>query len=275
MAVIPVPPYPSLQTVMNLVRSLINDTMAGATGTPGEGQIVTDNPTISPMTPALLNSAIRTLYRKVRNIGTPTLIRDNYILENLPVVNGPQGSGVPDPTIQQQLTFEGFFDGTSYNPDYLLPSDCMAPLEMWERATSSGNPFCLMTQSQFGLSPRFQTQFLGDWEWRGDAIWLNGAIGARDIRIRYQAIFPQFFGPNIDYTSTLIPVMDCEEVVAYRVAADLAPSFGTAPPLIMGLEQKFLDAVADLRGEITRRAQSVNYRRMTFQGNQGGGGVVM
>ena len=46
--------YTSLETIMNLVRSLVNDTQAGATGTPGEGQILTDNPAISPFTQPFL-----------------------------------------------------------------------------------------------------------------------------------------------------------------------------------------------------------------------------
>ena len=32
--------YPSLEAIMELVRSLVNDTQAGATGDPGEGQIL-------------------------------------------------------------------------------------------------------------------------------------------------------------------------------------------------------------------------------------------
>ena len=51
----------SLATIMDLVRSLVNDTQAGATDTPGEGQIFTNNPAISPFTQPFLNSSIREL----------------------------------------------------------------------------------------------------------------------------------------------------------------------------------------------------------------------
>lgn len=40
----------SLLNIMNLVRALVNDSQAGATDTPGEGQILTDDPSISPFT---------------------------------------------------------------------------------------------------------------------------------------------------------------------------------------------------------------------------------
>ena len=66
----------SLETICNLIRALINDSQAGATNTPGEGQIFTDNPAISPFVQPLLNSSIRKMYRILRNVGEPVLIKD-------------------------------------------------------------------------------------------------------------------------------------------------------------------------------------------------------
>src|ERR1700678_4525245 len=108
--------YPTLLTVMNRVRALIDNSSAGATDTPGERQIVSESPTISPFTLSNLNASIRELYRRLRNAGDPELIKDNYILQSLPVVNGPQGSGVPDSTVQCQLSTSGFYDGTQVWP---------------------------------------------------------------------------------------------------------------------------------------------------------------
>ena len=79
----------SLDTIMELVRSLVNDTQAGAENIPGEGQIFTNNPAISPFTQPFLNSSIRELYRELRNVGEPVLIKDNVILTNLPIINSP------------------------------------------------------------------------------------------------------------------------------------------------------------------------------------------
>ena len=39
--------FPSVETVLNLVRSLVMDDMAGATGEVGEGQIFVDNMAVS------------------------------------------------------------------------------------------------------------------------------------------------------------------------------------------------------------------------------------
>src|ERR1700686_529787 len=104
----------SLATIMDLVRSLVNDTQAGVTNTPGEGQIFTNNPLISPFTQPFLNSSIRELYRELRNNGDPVLIKDNVIFLGLPIINSPTqgGPGAVDPAVQTMLTPTGYFDGT-------------------------------------------------------------------------------------------------------------------------------------------------------------------
>jgi hypothetical protein len=100
--------FPSLEDVTNLVRSLVNDDGAGATDTVGEGQIFVDNPSISPAMQRLLNASLKELYRELRIAGDPTLIADNYVLTNLPVIFGPEGQGVASPETQQSLGFQGF-----------------------------------------------------------------------------------------------------------------------------------------------------------------------
>ena len=95
--------FPSLETVMNLARSLVNDTQAGLTGTPMEGQILTDNPLVSPFTLQFLNSAIRQLYREMRNISDPQLIFDNIILIGLPIIHSLQMVLVPVMLRSRQL----------------------------------------------------------------------------------------------------------------------------------------------------------------------------
>ena len=63
--------YPSLETICNYVRALINDSQAGATDTPGEGQIFTDDPQISPFVQPMLNASIRETYRELRTSARP------------------------------------------------------------------------------------------------------------------------------------------------------------------------------------------------------------
>jgi hypothetical protein len=119
--------YPSVLDCMNLARSLVNDTLAGATGTSGEGQILTDN---APFTVPFLNSAIRWLYRKLGNNGVATVIQDNYILTGLGPVNGPLGSAEPDPSVQVNISYSGYFDGTTIDTTLKLPQSTLSVLLM-------------------------------------------------------------------------------------------------------------------------------------------------
>src|SRR5262249_54122425 len=153
---------------------------------PGEGQILTNDPVL-PQSVTLqnfMNSAIRETRRDISIMGQPTFISDNYILLGLPPVNSSLGVGVTNPAVQVSIQFIGYFDGLQMWPNLTLPGNMLQPLEMWERQSGTNNPFGMMRQSTGALAPRYQTNALGDWEWRGDAIWMVGSVEPRDVRIR-------------------------------------------------------------------------------------------
>jgi hypothetical protein len=261
--------FPSLEDVANLVRSLVNDDGEGATGTPGEGQIVVDN---SPSLTRFLNSAIGEMYRELRNVGTKSLIADNYIVENLPVLDGPYGSAAPAPETQVSLGYTGFFDGTQMWPNLTLPINMLMPVEVWQRQTGSEISFSPVPQAQGGLPPAVQGQYLGQWEWRSDAIWFNGALTNCDIRIRYQLKLPMFAGTNIAYASTYIPIQDCVNAVAYKVAAKYAMRLN-GPETAAAFDTLAKAEMLQLRNEQVRRQQSIDYNRQSYDSNNGTGGT--
>src|SRR5581483_9225447 len=259
--------YTSLEDVSSLVRSMVNDDQAGATGTIGEGQIFVDNPLISPAMQQFLNSALRWLYRGLRNVGSPTLIADNYILEGLTPVNGAYGLAVPSPETQVSIGFNGYFDGKQVNSSLALPSNLLVPLRMWERATGTQDIFQPMSQAQSGIPPGNQNDSFGLWEWRTDGIWMPGALITRDVRLRFRMSLPTFYGANINFTTTYIPILDSVEAVAFRVSALYARRLGS--PLADSL---FADADKErneLRNEMVRRAQGVDYRRGSYGDDDG------
>lgn len=258
----------SLATIMELVRSLVNDTQAGVTDTPGEGQIFTNNPEISPFTQPFLNSSIRELYRELRNIGDPVLIKDNVIIQALPVVNSPtNGSGSPDPTVQTVLSTVGYFDGVQQWPNFQLPSDMLNPIRLWERNTGTNDSFQDMTQPQDGLEPYPQGTCLREWEWRNNNLNFHGATQERDIRMRYYASLPQFFSSTLDFNSTYVPVLDCTDAVAYKTAVKYARMLGSPGLADLAMEAK--EQMFQLKNATTRRMQSVTYRRVPY-GNSSG-----
>ena len=272
MAVGPSSNFPSLLDIANLVRSFVDDDKRGATGTPGEGQILVN--LSSGLTPAQLpqfvtltnfmNSAIREVRREVGIMGQPTFIRDNYLLIGLPPVNSSLGVGAMNPAVQQSLTFSGFFDGLEINPDFLLPADMLQPLELWERLTGTQNPFSEIHQSTGALRPRDQINALCDWEWRGNAIWFNGAIQSRDVRIRYIAALASLAASSIDWSQTFVPIPDCQEAVADKIAVRYGRRLGSTQ--IQDLVQQADRSMLRLRQTYARARQRIDNRRPMYSG---------
>lgn len=266
----PLTNYPTLQDVANLVRTLVNDDGAGATGTVGEGQIIVDDATVSTKLINALNSALSWMYTSLGNSGDPTLIADNFIVLNLPVISGANGVGSPDPSAQVQLGYAGFFDGAQWHPTFLLPSNMLEPTRVWQRITGTNLPYMPLPQAQDGLQPNWQGNRLGEWEWRGDGLWMNGAIQNCDIRIRYRLKLPLFRGAAINYTTTYIPVQECTNAVAYKTAAIIEDSLsnpeGAAKRATEAADYMFL-----LRNTKVRRAQGISYHRQAYQEGSGSG----
>lgn len=261
------PNYPSLAMVMNTVRAVCNDAFAGATSTPGEGQIITNQisgtTTNNPFVLNLLNSSIRELYRKLRIVGGPMLIQDNYILIGLDVVSGPQGPANPDPTIQTFLDNVGYWYGNAYDTALTLPSDLLMPLVLWERTSQTNDTFTPMQEQTDGLPPRNQNDRLTQWEWRSGRINFVGATTPRDIRIRYEGVFPQFFASSLNFSATYIPIQDCEDFVAYTTASKIVFALSN-PAMAQALDAKAQQHLFDLRNQDVRRKQQVTYKRRPY-----------
>jgi hypothetical protein len=254
--------YPSLENIMNLARSIVNDTTAGVTNTPGEGNILTDNPTIAPFAQQFLNSAIREVYRELANIGDPELIVDNWIVKGLTPVNGAGGLAGPDPAVQVQLTTQGYFDGTNINPIVLLPQNMMYPLRLWERQNGTNNPFQDMHQPEFGLPSRNQTTCLIEWEWRENMLCFVGATETRDVRMRFIQALPQFFGTTINYAITYVPIQDSIDAIAYKLAFKYEAMLGS--PQLAQTQKDSVEQMRQLKSAITRRMQTIEFYRQPF-----------
>ena len=269
--------YPSLNTIANLVRSLVNDDQAGITGTAGEGQILV-NPVVTNSSgtainnPAgitltnLMNQAIRETYRDIQIMDEPTLIRDNYVLYGLPVLNSSLGSGVQNPATQVYLGYVGFFDGLTIHPQFLLPGDLIYPLEMWERLNGTTNEFGKMTNSKGPLPPTNQTQWLGAWEYRGDAIWMPGATTSRDIRLRYISRFVDVAVLNQLWTNLFVPILDSEEAIADKIVLRYSRRLASteSQALIPDLIQQADRSIHRLAQRVAKSRQKIDYQWKSY-----------
>lgn len=253
--------YDSVEGVLNLVRSLVNDTFKGATGTPGEGRIVIDS---APFIIPLYNNAVRHLGRDLENRGFPAKKAETVII-GLPVINGPEGAGQSDPTIQPFLGYNGFWDGAQLHANLALPAALITPERLWERVSAETNNFNEIFEAPAGLISRAQDGSLGQWDYRGDAIYFNGSTQIMDLRLRYYAVAATLAAtadPKT-YATTPLPWLDSTEALAYHIAFEFCQSqlpLGQSADLLRG----YVTAMTGLAARMVRRSQRVRYNRSPY-----------
>ncbi|MFZ0701870.1 MAG: hypothetical protein WAM80_08485, partial [Candidatus Acidiferrales bacterium] len=187
MPVVSTTAYDQAEDALNLARSLANDA-AGA---------VFSDAVLMPF----LNSAYRALQRQLAESGVSVLIAQ--VCLDLPLTNGVTTTFLSDVSTPQ------------------LPTDLLAPHQLWEQATGSSDTFTPMEKITGGL-PNFQPGcYLRMWEWRTDSIQLIGATQEITVRLRYEKSLPAIvLGTDpIQIRSSLDPL-------AYAVAGMAARSRG-------------------------------------------------
>jgi len=244
--------YPNLQGMMDQFRSLVNDDGGGNDGPQG-GIIATNN---APFTLPFLNKAIRWLYRKLRNVGDPALIIDNYLLLGIPALTQP------NPAVQVSLGFLGYFDGFENHSQWTLPAGAMGIDRLWERASGTGLDFVPMSARPDGLAPRMQVERMGEYEWRGNAAWMPGALVPIDLRIRCKITIPAILGPNINFENTYVPILDSGDAIVDRMLVYYAKRF--APEQKADAMADSAESLQDLKTAIVRQSQREQNARRDF-----------
>jgi hypothetical protein len=223
--------YNTAGQITAIIRSLLNDSA---------GNLFTDG-----LLMPYVNSAYRKLQRALAAAGQETFLVDDVLLV-VPAVTAV------DPS--QQVVID---DSTA--PPNQLPTDLLAPMEIWERANGSSDGFVRMVDvtSTGGLPAIGQGSTLGIWEWRADGINFLGATQDTQIRLRYQKSFPDF----TDGTSVVL-IRNAQEAIAYSGAAMAALARGS--PLAASWDKAGQNALEDLIVTTVRRDQRVARRRLPF-----------
>lgn len=268
MGSVPALAYPSLEDLLLRVRAHVNDTFKGATGTPGEGRVFVDN---APFVLPFVNEAIADYQRFLDTAGIPTYVKEVAFMQNtnnqIPPINGPSGPGVPDPAVRQHLSYTGFFDGFTNYPQPALPSDLIVPKKMWQRTAGAGLTFSdfLPIEDDDGLQNYFQGADLGNWEFRMDGLWWNGATIPKEVRLRYIAQ-AAFYGEALspaNFSTTPLPFRDSLEALSLLVAEKFCsarlPSGATD-----GLITKFITVMGMIVNRHTLALQNRRYSRAPY-----------
>lgn len=192
MPIVPTTAYSQAEDVLDLARALVNDS---------QGAVFTD-----ALLLPLLNSAYRGLQRELAENGVSVLVEQ----QDLNLATDP-ASGLTPAEISDVSSPQ-------------LPTDCLAPHMLWERATANtADVFAPMEKFTSGgamlnLQP---SSFLRLWEWREDKVNLIAATQPITVRIRYERVLPE-----ITQGTDLIQIRSATDPLAFATAALAARSRG-------------------------------------------------
>jgi hypothetical protein len=229
MPVIPSTAYSQAEDALTLARALLNDSAAA---------VFTDT-----LLMPLLNSAYRGLQRELAENGVSVLAEQQDL--DLPT----------DPT--SGVTPTEISDVSSPQ----LPTDCMAPHMLWERATANTTDVFVPMEkftsggSMLNLQP---STYLRLWEWREDKINLIGATQDITVRIRYEKLLPE-----LELGTDPVQIRASTDPLAFATAALAARSRG-ARALAQDLMGAAQMASENLIERYVRPEQIKGRRRMPY-----------
>jgi hypothetical protein len=159
MPVLAITAYSQAEDALTLARALVNDTSGAVfTGT---------------LLMPLLHSVYRGLQRELAENGVSVLMEQQDIELDLVGTTGVTNTEISDVSSLQ------------------LPTDCLMPHVLWERATANtGDVFVPMEKFTSGGSMlnRQPSCNMRLWEWREDKINLIGAAQSITVRVRYEKV---------------------------------------------------------------------------------------
>ena len=220
--------YAQTEDALNLTRALMNDA-AGS---------VFNDATLMP----LLNSAYRALQRELAEAGVSILVSEVDI--DLPLTGGVTLTQLADTSDPQ------------------LPTDLLAPHQLWEQQTGSTDLFIPMEKIVGGLPNLQPSTYLRMWEWREDMINLIGATSAITVRLRYEKLLSQL----VVGTDPIL-IRASNDALAYATAAMAARARG-ARAMAVDMQGAALQAKEELIERYVRPEQFKARRRRPYGYNR-------
>jgi hypothetical protein len=229
MPVLPTTAYSQAEDALTLARALVNDT---------SGAVFTDT-----LLMPLLNSAYRGLQRELAENGVSVLMEQQDIELDLNLSTGVTNTEISDVSSPQ------------------LPTDCLMPHVLWERATANtGDVFVPMEKftsggSMLNLQP---STYMRLWEWREDKINLIGATQSITVRVRYEKVLA-----TLVLGTDPVQIRSATDALGYATAALAARSRG-ARALAVDLLGAAQTAIENLINRYVRPEQTTGRRRKPY-----------
>jgi len=229
MPVVPTTAYSQAEDALNLARSLVND---------AAGAVFTDT-----LLMPFLNSAYRGLQRELAECGVSVLAEQQDLELDADPTSGVTPTEISDVSSPQ------------------LPTDCLAPHMLWERATANTTDVFVPMEkftSGGGMLNLQPSTYLRLWEWREDKVNLIGATQSITVRIRYEKILPL-----LTLGTDPVQIRSATDPLAFATAALAARSRG-ARALAQDLLGTAQMATENLIERYVRPEQLKGRRRMPY-----------
>jgi hypothetical protein len=225
MPVLPTTAYSQAEDALTLARALVNDT---------SGAVFTDT-----LLMPLLNSAYRGLQRELAENGVSVLMEQQDLELDQNVSTGVTNTEISDVS----------------SP--LLPTDCLMPHLLWERATANtGNVFVPMEKFTSGGMLNLQpSTYLRLWEWLEDKINLIGATQSITMRVRYEKVLP-----SLTLGTDPVQIRSATDALEYATAARSRGARALAVDLLCAAQT----AIENLINRYIRPEQTTGRRRKPY-----------
>lgn len=129
-------------------------------------------------------------------------------------------------------------------------------------AGESQDNFVPMRPAPFGLPGIQQGQSMSIWEMRNGQIWMPGCLTYRDLRIRARITYPVPFGPNINFATTYVPILDSRNAIVAKMLILYAKRFAPEQyPMAISEEDRLMQK---LKLEVVRQLQAQENQRSEF-----------
>lgn len=207
------PPYDTLESVLNVARTRLNDAIASI-----GGDILTDT---QPFTAVMTNSAWRKTQAYLSNLGFSRYKR-KFFAYTMPVINSQ------DPAAETIWTWTYFYDATSYfvPPTVnVLPGDLIAPLKISERQSGTNQVYSPMQLAPDGLPEGIKMPWNRFFEWKNDAVYMPGSTFPMDLELEYAAYDNDFPSSGNVLTlpgTQLVPIARVQSGFANYLCAEMA-----------------------------------------------------
>ena len=199
-------PYDTLDVIEQAARVRVNDAIVSI-----NGEIFTD---MAAFTPNIVNNSWRRVQEFLADRGYAALTDETYY-------TAVAAWAATDPGKFVWFNWAQYWDGVNNQVAPVFPQNMIAPIDMFERITGSNSKYVPMDQvfqnglptanPSGGATARDTLNRL--WEYRSETIYMPGATGQVDIRLRYAKYIADFaIGPQdalsgaINTLVTTIPV---------------------------------------------------------------------